>query len=130
MDAPPVAVSLAALLLGDEHALVCQALCSYQMGGTEGELVRETKLLPDRVKFILWDLHNFGLGNYKTPIFFLHTEQCLEQAIEGIACTEERRRFNGALQRSAACVAAKRGAPHPLKKQRKKRKLNVGGGKQ
>ena len=128
MDAPPVAVALAALLLGNEHALVCQAACSYETGCTEGELVRETKLLPDRVRFILWDLHKFALGVYKAPIFSLQTEQCLEQAIEGIACAKERRRFNGALQRSAGCVPAKRGATHPLKEQRKKRKLNVGSG--
>lgn len=129
MDALPLVVNLASLLLGVEHALVCQATCNFAGQCTEGELMRETKLQLDRLRFILWDLHYCALGNFDAPVFKLTSKAQLQQAVDGIACAEQHRRFHSALKRAAAGVTAQRGAPHPLKKKGNKRKFSLGGSK-
>ena len=111
-----------------EQALVCQAACNSGGECTEGELVRDTQLQLDRVRFILWDLHYYALGTFAKPVFKLTGGKALQQAVEGITCAEQQGRFNSALERAAARVPAQRGAANPLEKKAKKRKLDVGGG--
>ena len=109
-----LAVALAQIVLGEEHALVCQAASHYADGCTDAEIVAATRLEVYRVKFILWDLHNNGLGTYRAPIFVVTPEYLLEEAVEGIPCAEKRGRFNCALQRSTVGVTSKGIATNPM----------------
>ena len=110
----PLAVALAQVLIGEEHALVCQAAISYEAGCTEAELLHTTNLALDRLRFILWDLHQNGLGNFQSPVFCVTPERVLQEAVEGIPGAEERRRFHCALKGTAVGVANEGVAPDPM----------------
>ena len=92
------AAKLASLLLGPEHALVSQAATTYPGGCTVGEIATQTALYPTRVEFLLWDLHNNGLGRFEPPVFTATANLVLEEAVDGIACAELRRCFDCALK--------------------------------
>ena len=109
-----LAVALAQVLIGNEHALVCQAAVHYEAGCTEAELLHTTSLTLDRLRFILWDLHQNGLGKYESPVFCITPESVLQEAVEGIPGAEERRRFNCALKGPAVGVADKGVTPDPM----------------
>ena len=113
-DDNALSVALAQLVLGEEHSLVCLASSSFLGGCTEGELLRATRLEMSRMRFILWDLHNNGLGVYRPPIFTATPNSILEKAVQGISCAEERGRFYRALQGTAVGISRKRSAPDPV----------------
>ena len=113
---PPLVVALAQVLIGEEHALVCQAAVNYETGCTEAELLHTTNLALDRLRFILWDLHHNGLGKFESPVFCITPESVLQEAVERIPGAEERRRFNCALKRPAVDVPDESVAPDPMEK--------------